>query len=192
MKNKSNMRTFVVNLLKENLPEFYYYHNYEHTLYVAEKTQEIGKYERCTEEELKLLNAAALWHDTGYIRSSADHEEESCRMARQYLPDFGFSSTDIQKICRMIMATKLPQAPKTKSEEILADADLEYLGTNQYEQKAAELYRELHHLDPSLTKRKWKEEQVSFLQKHHFFTLYCRENKEPLKRIHINRLAYDE
>ena len=133
MQNKQSMQDFVISLLKANLSEFYYYHNYEHTLYVIEKVVEIGLYEKCTNEELELVTIAAMWHDTGYIETYKDHEEESCKLARHYLPGYGVPAADIAKICGMIMATEIPQMPKTKLEEILADADLEYLGSSHFE-----------------------------------------------------------
>lgn len=191
MKSKSNMKDFVFNLLNDNLPKSYYYHNHKHTLYVADKVLLIGKHEGCNAEELKLLNTAALWHDSGYIHTYKNHEEESCRLAPEHLPGFGYTPMDIQKICGMIMATRLPQSPNTKLEEILADADLEYLGSNDYDKKAADLYREIHHLNPSLTEKKWKTAQITFLQKHHFFTTFCKEYREPVKQVHLNRLHRD-
>jgi len=182
------MEDFVISLLKDNLPEFYYYHDYEHTLYVEEKAFMIGRYEGCTEEELDLLSTAALWHDTGYTVTYKNHEEESCKLARKHLPHYGYSEVYIDKICGMIMATKLPQAPQNKLEKILADADLEYLGTPDYEKKAEDLFWEIRYVDPSLTEEKWKQIQISFLQKHRYFTHYCQANQEPIKTVHLNRL----
>jgi HD superfamily phosphodiesterase len=61
------MNDFVINMLKSGIPATYYYHNYEHSLYVIQKVAEIGKHENCTDKELELLQVAALWHDTGYV-----------------------------------------------------------------------------------------------------------------------------
>jgi len=183
------MKDFVINLLKENLPESYFYHNHEHTLYVLEKAIEIGRHEECTEKELDLIETAALWHDTGYIITYGNHEAESCRMARHYLPDYGYSSKDIDIVCGMIMATKIPQEPKTRLEEIISDADLEYLGSDTFGTKAHELFRELQHINPSLTAEKWNQTQISFLSRHHYFTTYCRENKDPIKKVHLLKLT---
>lgn len=191
MQNKQSMQDFVISLLKANLSEFYYYHNYEHTLYVIEKVVEIGLYEKCTNEELELVTIAAMWHDTGYIKTYKDHEEESCKLARHYLPGYGVPAADIAKICGMIMATEIPQMPKTKLEEILADADLEYLGSSYFEIKADKLFNELQHLNPSLTAEEWNKAQISFLQKHHYFTGFCKENRESIKQMYLNKLIHD-
>jgi len=189
MQNRQNMKDFVIDLLKNNLSEFYFYHNYEHTLYVIDAAMEIGRYEKCADEELELIATAALWHDTGYTKTYKDHEEESCKLARHHLPEYGFSPDNIEKVCGMIMATKIPQLPKTKSEEILADADLEYMGTMTFEIKAGSLFREMKCINPALTIEKWNDVQISFLEKHHYFTRFCIEKREPIKKMHFLKLT---
>ena len=191
MPNKLHMKNFVVELLKDNLPVCYYYHNHEHTLYVQEKAIQIGRHESCTEKEIDLLSAAALWHDTGYINTYNGHEEASCVLAKKYLPGYGFSENDIRKICGMIMATRVPQMPKNKLEEIIADADLEYLGTISATEKAGLLFKELQSLTPSLTDAAWNKMQAAFLQTHHYFTRYCKENREPVKQAYFKELLHN-
>ena len=90
------------------------------------------------------------------------------------------------------MATKTPQSPQNKLGEIIADADLEYLGTDSAKQKAHNLFLELHHLDPSLTKEAWNQIEISFISQHHYFTNYCKENKEPMKQAYLRTLIAAE
>jgi predicted metal-dependent HD superfamily phosphohydrolase len=182
------MKDFVLDLLNKNLSEFLFYHDQEHTLYVTDKVIEIGSHENCTAEEMELLCTAALWHDTGYIYAYAGHEEESCILAKAYLPAYGYSSNDIYAICGMIMATKIPQSPQNKLEEIIADADLEYLGSANAGKMAAKLFKELHHLNPLLTHDQWNETQISFLKQHKYFTRFCRKNAEPGKELYLKKL----
>ena len=182
------MYDFVINLLKTKIPASYCYHNYEHHEYVINKAIEIGEQENCSEKELELLSAAALWHDTGYINTYKGHEEESCKLARQYLPGYGYTTNDIDMIVDMIMATKIPQSSKNKLEEIMADADLEYLGTGDAATKADLLYQELRSLDPALTQQQWNKTEISFLQQHRYFTTYCKQTKEPLKQAYLDKL----
>jgi uncharacterized protein len=188
MQNKSQMQEYVLDMLRRDLPKQYHYHNPEHTLYVQEKTLEIARYEGCSEDELNLLDIAALWHDTGYTRIYGNHEEQSCLLARQYLPEYGLSADDIDTICDIIMATKIPQSPKNKLEEIIADADLEYLGTETFEAKSRDLFHELQSLNPLLTIDKWNQMQISFISKHKYFTRFCKEYREPIKQNHLNEL----
>lgn len=175
MRNDKEMKEFVFDLLNSKLPGHYYYHNIEHTQYVFDKVAEIANCENCTEKQIELLQVAALWHDTGFIHFYKGHEEESCQLAKKYLPQFGYGSEDIEMICGMIMATKIPQSPKNKLEEILADADLEYLGTPLAERRAGDLFKELQHDNPQLTEKQWNKDQIAFLQQHHYFTDHCLE-----------------
>jgi uncharacterized protein len=182
------MKEFVIRLLKKKLSPFYYYHNYEHTLYVLNKAVEIAKHENCTPKEIRLLRAAALWHDAGFISVYENHEQESCELAKKFLPYFLYTKEDINKICGMIMATKIPQSPKNKLEEIIVDADLEYLGTDKAAVNANNLFMELQHIDPSLTKKKWDKTQIFFLEQHHYLTSFCKETKEQAKLLYLNNL----
>lgn len=185
---QNNLQTFVVNLLKEKLPPFYYYHNVEHTLYVQQKVVEIGERETCTENEIEALKIAALWHDVGFINTYMRHEEEGCKLVRLYMPGYGYSDTEIASLCGMIMATRMPQSPKNKLEEIIADADLEYLGTPAAAVRAEKLFHELHHQSPSLSRAQWEKTQIGFLDKHRYFTPYCKATKEPLKQAYLRSL----
>ncbi len=189
MPSKLLMEKFVINLLKEKLPATYCYHDYAHTLYVMDRVVEIAKAENCTTHEINLLKIAALWHDIGYINKYNGHEEEGCKLTQQYLPGYGFSKDEITAICGMIMATKMPQTPKNKLEEIIADADLEYLGTKNASKIANVLFKELRNLvNPSLTKKQWHKAQISFIKKHQYFTKFCKEKKEPIKKTYLKQL----
>ncbi len=188
MQSKNNMKVLVVELLKKNLSPAYYYHNPEHTLYVADKAITIGKYEHCTTHEMVLLETAALWHDTGFIHTYTNHEEAGCELVKQYLPAYHFSKKDIDTVCGMIMATKIPQSPNNKLEEIIADADLEYLGTDSAATTANNLFLEIQAINPLLTKNQWNQTQVLFLEQHHYFTKYCKEHKQAAKQKYFIQL----
>ena len=107
MQSDLHMQDFVIDLLKSKLPDYYYYHDYEHTLYVLTKSIEIATAEKCTEYEIRLIKTAALWHDTGFLNKYVGHEEESCLLVKNNLTEFGFDLVEIDLICRMIMATKI-------------------------------------------------------------------------------------
>jgi len=184
----NEMQEFVITMLKQNLPTSYFYHNHQHTLDVMANAERIGKQEGISKKELQLLRAAALWHDTGYINTYNGHEDESCALAKKHLPDFGFKTTDIKLICGMIMATMVPQDPHTRLEEIIADADLQYLGTSDASAIAHQLFLELSSLNPSLTEKEWNNNQISFLKDHQFFTDYCRQKNEPQKQLYLQQL----
>ena len=57
-----------------------------------------------------------------------NHEYFSTLVAREILPTYYYTRSQIDTICELIMATKLPPKPRNKLEEIMCDADLDYLG----------------------------------------------------------------
>ena len=192
MQNDLLMKEFVIDLLKKDIPSNYYYHNYTHTVYVVQKVEEIGRHEKCNSDELRLLKTAALWHDTGFIHTYIDHEEAGCELTRKHLPAYGYTPEEIEMICGMIMATKIPQRPGNKLEEIIADADLEYLGTNAAAAKAEDLFKELQLVRPPLSKKDWNKIQVSFLEQHDYFTDYCKKQGEPGKNVYLKQLIENQ
>lgn len=178
----------VIANLENNLPPWLYYHSPEHTQYVLERSIFLAGQEGVTGRELFLIKVAALYHDLGFIKGREDHENESCEIAAKELPEFGISTEENDKICNMIMATRIPQTPKTLSEKILADADLEYLGTEHFPEVSEYLYKELLHDQPNLSRKEWNEIQIKFLQNHSFHTRYCKVHCETIKAVHLNNL----
>lgn len=175
--------------LEKNLPEFLTYHDLNHTKLVLEKAIFLGKTEQISDNELLLLKIAVLYHDTGYKVSNENHEAESCKIAESELPAYGFNSHEIGQICKMIMATQLPQRPKTKLERIIADADLEYLGTDEYDSISQKLFTEVKHFRPDLTEKQWYEIQIGFLSKHRYHTEFCRKNREHKKSENLQKIS---
>jgi uncharacterized protein len=166
------------------LPEHLTYHNLDHTAYVIEKAIFLAGELKVSANDLHLLKLAALFHDTGFIDNPKDHEEKGCKIARGYL-EKGYSTDDLQKIYGMIMATKIPQSPTSLLENILADADLEYLGTDLFEKIGKTLFEELKHFNPDFTEQAWDELQLVFMQKHHYHTEYCQKHREPKKQENL-------
>ena len=109
-------------------------------------------------------------------------------MARAALPGFGYLPEDIETICDMIMATKIPQSPKNLLEEIICDADLDYLGRSDFYAIGDTLYRELSEYKLIMDEQAWNRLQVSFLSAHSFHTLTNRTIREPVKQKYLESL----
>ena len=169
--------TDVVLFLKENLPEYLTYHNTEHTLYVLDKAIHIANKEKVKNKDLELLKVAALFHDIGFTKTHIEHEKEGCRIAKKQLKNYGYSNEDIKKVCGMIMATKIPQQPQNLLEQIIADADLEYLATSKFWIIGDSLFNELRYNNTVLTKPEWDNIQIDFIKKHKYHTSYCKQYK---------------
>ncbi|MEP3838311.1 MAG: HD domain-containing protein [Algibacter sp.] len=171
------IRKDVERFLNDNLPKYFTYHNTEHTLYVYEKAIYIAHKEKVSGKDLALLKIAALYHDIGFTKTHVEHEKVGCKMAQKQLRNYGYSKEDLHAICGMIMATKIPQSPKNLLEQILADADLEYLATSKYLKISTALYQELLHFNPNLSAADWHTIQLTFIKNHTYHTAYCKHYK---------------
>jgi len=178
----------VFHLLKTRLPSHLKYHSPEHTAHVIEQAEYISRQENVDGHELSLIKIAALFHDIGFIRQPNHHEDIGCQLCSEKLTQYSFPIEDIQTVCGMIMATKIPQHPVTHLEKIVADADLEYLGTDLFHPISQNLFEEFKHYDPKLTHRRFNEIQISFMRRHHYHTDYCIANREEMKQKHLQEL----
>lgn len=177
-----------IDFFRNNLGDNLRYHSVQHTVNVFQSCIEIGKAEGVSTDDLHMLQLAAIFHDAGFLNNPLDHEIESCKIAEGYLAQNHLPLTDRQKICEMILATKIPQHPTSKLGEILCDADLAYLGTTQYEENASHLRQELSLHGKNFTDEQWIQIQISFLEQHSFFTRYATEKFTPNKSKHLQRL----
>lgn len=180
--------TFIIEKLKTGLPTYITYHTAEHTDNVIRAAEELALTENISEGELVLLKTAALFHDTGFLQHHHEHEELSCKMARKHLPDFGYDTVQIEHICRMIMATRLPQVPADHLAELLCDADLYYLGTDTYNHYAEKLYNEFKITKSLSNDTEWLLQQINFLSTHRFFTASAREKLNEQKQVTLAAL----
>ncbi|MCF8298584.1 MAG: HD domain-containing protein [Saprospiraceae bacterium] len=172
------VKVFILNKLKKELDPSYLYHSLKHTINVYNAVIKIGKYEKVSAHELILLKTAALFHDAGLLKFYQGHEEESSRMVEEILPKFKYSLNDIEHISKLISSTKIPQRPKFQLEKILCDADLDYLGRDDYFETAEKLRKEWINIGLILTDKEWLKIQVKFLQNHKYFTEYSKKNRE--------------
>lgn len=180
---------FVLNLLGSHLSETLFYHGLHHTKDVERVAFILAEEEGITDKEsLTLLKTAALFHDCGFVNTYRDHEEEGCRIAREQLPLYGYSEKQIEMICGMIMATKIPQNPQNHLEMILCDADLDYLGRVDFDPIAATLFKELEVRAIVSDIDSWNRIQVKFLEAHQYHTQSAKQKREIYKQDHLNKL----
>ncbi|RYE29577.1 MAG: HD domain-containing protein [Sphingobacteriaceae bacterium] len=180
-----NAEKFILEKLTAQLPAKLFYHSAEHVKDVFAAAEMLGREEAVSNDEMTLLLSAALFHDSGFLRGQKDHEEESCRLARRFLPDFDYAEEEINRICGMIMATKIPQSPKNHLEEILADADLDYLGRDDFFEIGDKLFKELSIFGVLNSEAEWNRLQVRFLESHHYFTKTAIRLRQAKKEVHL-------
>jgi len=165
-----DVRIFLLTKLEDELPRELVYHNINHTREVLASSEELAAKENITGDDLVILKTAALFHDSGFLQVYEGHEEVSCQLATAFLPQFDYTDDQIRKICRLIRATQIPQHPLDKKAEILCDADLYYLGTNEYTENAENLFLEMETAGIIKSRSEWTERQIKFLEEHKYFS----------------------
>jgi len=180
---------FILDLLSTQLSPTLYYHGIHHTLDVTDAALILAEEEGIqNKDSLKLLKTAALFHDSGFLNTYKNHEEEGCRIARIQLSLHAYSEKQIDQICGMIMATKIPQSPKNQLEEILCDADLDYLGREDFEPISSSLFQELKARQIVENEKTWNKVQVKFLESHQYHTKSARDKRESSKQNRLDEL----
>jgi len=177
----------ILSRLKNELDPRLGYHNIMHTLDVLEQAEVLAKQEKVTDKhDLLLLKTAAVFHDSGFLFVYKGHEEKGCEIASDSLRNV-FSEEDIKKVCGMIMATKIPQSPNTLLEQIICDADLDYLGRNDFEPISQTLHKEFIIFKIIPEDIIWDHVQIKFFESHHYFTgtSISKRNEKKLKHLDI-------
>ncbi|MEM1319152.1 MAG: HD domain-containing protein [Bacteroidota bacterium] len=186
--NYQAAKEYILKRLKEELSDQLYYHGIHHTLDVLAVTEELCTAESVKERERVLLRTAALYHDCGFLVSNQEHERRGCEIAQEVLPTLGYDEQAINQICGMIMATKIPQSPQTLLEEIICDADLDYLGREDFYPIGNTLFEELKAFKVLSDEESWNRIQVNFLENHHFFTATNITRRSPQKAVYLEEL----
>ncbi|ASU31983.1 HD domain-containing protein [Mucilaginibacter xinganensis] len=179
---------FIIQRLKTELPGHLVYHNADHAKDVYDAAKHIAEAQGIAGEELTLLLTAAYYHDSGFLIKAEGHEEESCRIARETLPYYGYTRDEIAKICGMILATRLPQSPQNLLEEILADADLDNLGRDDFFIISERLFLESLYLGKAATKDEWNGQQINFMENHRYFTKSAINLRQAKKDANLGRI----
>jgi adenylate cyclase len=160
----TDIQEIILDKLEKELPDYLYYHNVKHTVDVVTEVELIGWAEGCTDEEILVLKTAALFHDAGHTIAYDNHEYFGAQLAREMLPLYNYTSEQIEQICSIIMATRLPPKPTN-----LLDEELKVLN------KMGSL-------------NDWNKIQVKFISGHQYFTETAISLREVNKQLQIERI----
>lgn len=184
----TDIQETILDKLEKELPSYLYYHNVKHTVDVVTEVELIGWGEGVSDEEVLLLKTAGLFHDAGHTIAYDNHEYHGTVLAREYLPMYNYTEEQINTICELIMATKLPPKPKNLLEKIMCDSDLDYLGRSDFIPVSNTLYKELHEQKKIGSLNDWNKIQLSFISEHQYFTKTAQSLREVNKQKQIERI----
>ena len=180
----------IMRILENQLSPKLLYHSINHTIDVTKAVERLAIMEGITDEDLFILKSAATYHDAGFIEKYEDNEEVGMRLAREILPKYGYTQDQIEMIDGLIKSTQIPQSPTTHLQEVMCDADLDYLGRDDFHEIADLLRRELREHGKLDSDKKWDEIQVAFLESHTYFTESAIKLRREKKLQHIEDIKH--
>jgi HD superfamily phosphodiesterase len=181
--------TYVSQLIANRLQKGMVYHNFEHTKEVVESAKEIGKHSGLSDSEIEILLIAAWFHDTGIIEKYNGHEENSIKIAREFLARNNYPSEKIDQISELILVTKMPQQPKNLLEEIICDADLSHIGRKGFNTRSQLLRAEWEAmLGKKANDIEWLKNNIEFIASNKFHTKYAKENFDEQRAKNLAKL----
>jgi uncharacterized protein len=185
----SSAENYVMNLLDNKLPEEYLFHSKKHTINVTENAVIIGQNSGLKEDEMNILIVSALFHDLGYIRTYDNHEAASSAFAGEFLRLNRVGEPVIETVGNAILATKVPQYPKDRISEVLCDADLMHLTSEDYFEQMELLRLEWQKTGRyNLTEYQFHLNSIDFFNHHHYHTDYGKTILQAHKDISLSRI----
>ena len=184
----TDIQEIILDKLERELPSYLFYHNVKHTVDVVTEVELIGWAEGCSDEEILVLKTAGLFHDVGHTVAYDNHEFHGTVIAREMLPAYNYTPEQIERICAIIMSTKLPPRPTDLLEEIICDSDLDYLGRSDFIPVSNTLFEELKAQNKMGSLNDWNKMQVKFISGHQYFTNTARSLREVNKQLQIERI----
>jgi uncharacterized protein len=178
-------RAYAASCLRR-LPAALTYHSLAHTYQdVVPAAERLAARLGVGRQDLVLLRTAAYFHDVGFVERRDQHEATSARLAASVLVYCGYRPSQIAAIEGMILATRLPQSPRNLLEQILADADLDSLGRDDFMRGSLALRAELALFGSPIPEAEWYARQLAFLRNHRYFTTAARALREAGKQRNI-------
>lgn len=183
--NYKKSEQHILRQLEEGLPSYYTYHSIGHTIDVRDAAERIAKAENLSDDDILILKTAALYHDAGFLFQYDANEPIGGEMAARDLPGFGYTDHQIDTIKRLIMATQVPQKANDALECVICDADLDYLGREDFEEISKRLFLELKKMGKVVSERDWDVIQDRFLSAHTFQTTTSIEQRSARKAVNL-------
>jgi len=169
------------------------YHNREHTKNVVAAAAQIANHYQLNDRDYFVVLTAAWFHDLGYYTNPTAHEEEGARLAAAFLQENGIDEATIDAVKHCILATKLPQDPHNLLEQIVCDADLFHLGTDDFFSRNKLMRKEVEAVKQvKINKNDWRTGNVQFLQSHQYHTDYARLLLNSKKEENLHQLEKDK
>lgn len=180
----SKVKKYIGATFREKDSSDRHYHNFTHTAEVAKAAEEIADAIGISESEKEIILIASWFHDIGHIETCAGHEDIGIEMAQKFLREIDYPESKIERVVSLINATRLPRNPQNLLEEIICDADLHHLGTNDFEKNTDRYKNEVEAIEGGkIPDSEWLANNLKFMDEHKFYTDYAKQRYETQKNI---------
>ena len=172
-------KDYVSELLAPLKEKGYEFHNLDHTLDVFERATYLWLKEWLDEEMLEMLQLAALFHDTGFIKQYDNNEEIWAQIAEEWLKSQNYPQDKIEIVKRIILAT-IPffNSPESIACKIIKDADLDNLWRKDCFENTKKLKQEILNIKwDCLEECSWCNNVKDFILNHSFYTKTQQEER---------------
>ena len=186
-------KEYVTWLLKDLKEKWYTFHNLDHTLHVFERASYLAEKEWLDEELQEIVQLAALFHDTGFIKQYDKNEPIWAQIAEEWLKKQWYPDDKIDIVKQLILATDPSiQDPDNTLSRIIKDADLDNLWDKTFVWCNLKLKQELENIKwLKISSDDWLKNTYNFISSLKFYTdtqkeerwEIFEENKEKLKQM---------
>lgn len=185
-----SINVHIIDFYSKNSDTKLLYHNHRHTLELAGIVNKIAQNQAADERSSFIASASAWFYNTGYLLNGvAGNKEKSADYAEKFLKSIVADDSVSGEVKACILATQLPQQPQSLAAEILCDAVMYYLGTNEFPEKNKLLRRETEVLEGiKISGNEWRKKSIVLMESHRYFTDYCRLLLSETKKENIDRL----
>jgi len=162
-------KVFVKSKFDLELPPICTYHNYEHTESVVNAVSALAEQANISSEEKEVLILSAYFHDLGFIVGAEQHEDQSIKLASDFLSEENYPDHLIQKVAKCIDATKMNWVGTEKLCQLIKDADLSGLASEDYAKINEALRLEVSARgNKKIDKKEWRKQNIDFLENHNY------------------------
>lgn len=184
---------YVISYLNTNLDTNFVYHNLAHTQRVVGKINELIEDSNLSEDDQRILQIAAWFHDTGFTKTIDTHEIESVKIASTFLKNQNVDQDTITSISEIILATKMDYEPKNQMEGLIRDADCAHVSSKKYEDYASLLRKEWELTQQKvISKPDWIQDNITFLTNHTFYSDIAAKKWEKRKGKNLANLIQNQ
>ncbi|MFI2742709.1 Pycsar system effector family protein [Zhouia sp. PK063] len=181
----------VLKIFTTNFSGAFMFHNYSRTVSKVKNALTICESLQLNEKSTEDLLIACWFAETGFSVFPDNYLEKSETILKSFLEQEQFESSRIEKICSYIFVAAGEKIPETEEEQILHDANYQFLAAKSFNEEFLLLRQEYKSLGIKKSKDSWFD-AFSSVKYYTAFALENWETKKALNILSINKKKVDK